>query len=116
MERTCGVKPTRRKPDGHVLDQAAEAMTWSGQCKVCCLLQIVSVSILRPYASDGVMMMSIIPGSPFLYLHCQCCNVTSPLLPSQANLAAMVSRLPIVPEVERGDENPGNEVDHGSPS
>lgn len=57
VERTSGVKPTRRKPDGHVLNQAAEAMTWSGQYKVCCLLQIVSVSMLRPYASDVAMMM-----------------------------------------------------------
>ena len=63
VERTFGVKPIRRKPDGHVLNQAAEAMTWSGQCKVCCLLQIVSVSILRPYASHS-------------------CNVTSAIIPS----------------------------------
>ena len=49
------MKLTRRKPDGHVLNQAAEAMTWSGQCKVCCRLQIVSVSMIRPYASDGAM-------------------------------------------------------------
>ena len=38
VERTSGVKRTRRKLDDHVLNQAVEGMTWSGQYKVCWLI------------------------------------------------------------------------------